>query len=120
MTAALRDPVLWKIRRRRFAVVTGCCMPPGDLPCTQVQCRYHLAHVGVGDRQWRPTRDCALSVANEGALTRDEVAAVLGISDERVRQIEERAVARLKNSAVLRTLFDELERPSRRPSSSKP
>jgi hypothetical protein len=120
MTAALRDPVLWKIRHRRFAAVTECSTPPGDAPCAQVQCRYHLAHTGVGDRQWSPTRDCALTVANEGSLTRDEVAAVLGISDERVRQIEERAVTKLKNSAALRALFDELERPGRRPGASKP
>jgi hypothetical protein len=120
MTAPLRDPVPWRIQRRRFAVVTECCMPPGDAPCTQVQCRYHLAHMGVGDRQWRPTRDCALSVANEGSLTRDEVAAVLGISDERVRQIEERAVTKLRNSPVLQRLFRELEHPGRTSGGSKP
>lgn len=120
MTAPLRDPVLWQVRHRRFAVVTECCMPPGDAPCTQVQCRYHLAHTGVGDRQWSPIRDCALTVANEGFLTRDEVAEVLGISDERVRQIEERAVAKLRNSPVLQRLFRELEHPRRTSRGSKP
>jgi hypothetical protein len=120
MTAPLRNPVLWQARHRRFAVVAECCMPPEDAPCTQVQCRYHLAHTGVGDRQWSPTRDCALTVANEGSLTRDEVAEVLGISDERVRQIEERAVTKLKNSPVLRRLFDEFDHPGRILRSLKP
>jgi DNA-directed RNA polymerase sigma subunit (sigma70/sigma32) len=56
-----------------------------------------------------PTRDCALDVANEGARTLDEVAAVLGVSGERVRQIEERAIAQLVKNVVLKRLHDELE-----------
>ena len=55
-------------------------MPPGEAPCTQVQCRYHLAHASLGDHHREPTRDCALAVANEGPRSTDEVAAVLGIS----------------------------------------
>ena len=65
MTAALQDPRLWEVQRRRFPIVMECAMPPGDEPCTQVQCRYHLAHNSVGDHQREPTRDCALSVAND-------------------------------------------------------
>jgi hypothetical protein len=84
-------------------------MPPGEVPCTQVHCRYHLAHSGLGDHRRDPTRDCALTVANEGSRSRDEVAAVLGVSGERVRQIEEDALAKLKGSAALRRLFDESE-----------
>ena len=82
-------------------------MPPSEAPCTQVHCRYHLAHMGLGDHRRQPTRDCALAVANEGPRTLDEVAAVLGMSGERVRQIEEHALAKLKGSKALRRLFDE-------------
>ena len=82
-------------------------MPPSGAPCTQVQCRYHLAHIGPGDHRTQPTRDCALAVAAEGPRTLDEVADVLGLTGERVRQIEERALTKLRNSAPLRRLFDE-------------
>jgi DNA-directed RNA polymerase sigma subunit (sigma70/sigma32) len=46
-------------------------------------------------------------VANDGPHTREEVAAVLGLSDERLRQIEKRAFARLKRNKTLRRLHDE-------------
>ncbi len=82
-------------------------MPPSDEACSQVRCRYHLAQMGVGDHRREPTRDCALSVANEGPRYLDEVAAILGITGERVRQIEERALRKLHGSAALRRLFNE-------------
>jgi hypothetical protein len=107
MTAALQDPPLWEIQRRRFPLVMECAMPSGDEPCTQVRCRYHLARFGLGDHLRVPTRDCALAVANEGPRTLDEVAAVLDLSGERIRQIEERALRKLQASAALRRLFDE-------------
>jgi hypothetical protein len=107
MTAALRDPLDWSSIPRRFPVMADCAMPPGDERCTQVQCRYHLAQMGLGDHYREPTRDCALSVANEGPRYLDEVAAILGITGERVRQIEERALRKLHGSTALRRLFDE-------------
>ena len=107
MTAALQDPRLWEVQRRRFPTVMECAMPPGDEPCTQVRCRYHLAHNTLGDHHRERTRDCALSVANEGPRYLDEVAAILGLTGERVRQIEERALRKLHGSAALRRLFDE-------------
>lgn len=108
MTAALQDERLWTTRPRRFLNVVDCTMPPGTQPCTELDCRYHLASVGAGEH-WppRPTRDCALAVANEGPRYLEEVGEVLGLSYERVRQIEERALTKLQNSAALRRLFDE-------------
>lgn len=85
----------------------GCSHQGLTDTCQQRECRYHLAHRGYSEHQLSPTRDCALDVANEGPHTREQVAAVLGISDERLRQIENRAVARLKRNKTLRRLHDE-------------
>lgn len=55
----------------------------------------------------RPMRDCSLAVANEGEHTTEEVAAVLGISRERVRQIEERALHKVRRIATIHLEHDE-------------
>jgi DNA-directed RNA polymerase sigma subunit (sigma70/sigma32) len=41
-------------------------------------------------------------VANEGPHTLDEVAAVLGVSGERVRQVEEQAFEQLRDNPTLK------------------
>ena len=91
----------------RYAHVAACSHqgPPGT--CQERQCRYHLAHRSHSEHQLSPNRDCALDVANEGPHTREQVAAVLGLSDERLRQVEKRALARLKRNETLRRLHDE-------------
>ncbi|HKY38414.1 MAG TPA: sigma factor-like helix-turn-helix DNA-binding protein [Polyangiaceae bacterium] len=94
-------------RHGRYAHVAACSHqgPPGT--CQERPCRYHLAHRGHSEHQLTPSRDCALDVANEGPHTREQVAAVLGLSDERLRQIEKRALGRLKRNETLRRLHDE-------------
>jgi hypothetical protein len=77
VTAALQHELIWGPLPRRFLAVVDCSMPSGERGCTQRQCRYHLAHTGLGDHRTRPTRDCALTVANERPRTLDEVANVL-------------------------------------------
>ena len=93
----------------RYPGVSQCVAagPPGA--CSHIECRYHLAHRGYWEHHLLPTRDCSLDVANEGPRTLDEVASVLGVSGERVRQIEERALAQLLKNVVLKRLHDELE-----------
>jgi hypothetical protein len=91
----------------RYADVPACSHHGALGTCQERQCRYHLAQRGYSEHQLTPTRDCALDVANEGPHTREEIAAVLGISDERLRQIEKRALARLKRNETLRRLHDE-------------
>jgi hypothetical protein len=93
---------------RRYPGVVECVDvgPPGAA-CTRTDCRYHLAHRGYWEHHLKPTRDCSLDVANEGPRTLDEVAAVLGVSGERVRQIEEETLKHLKHNATLKELYDE-------------
>ncbi len=79
-----------------FPSVEACVNPISQLGCRQTQCRYHLEHRDRYDHQHTPTRDCSLAVANEGEHTLEEVAAVLGVSEERVRQLEEHALRKLR------------------------
>ncbi|MEO8901727.1 MAG: sigma factor-like helix-turn-helix DNA-binding protein [Polyangiaceae bacterium] len=97
-----------RVEARRYPGVAECGEggPPGSA-CTRTECRYHLAHRGYWEHHLKPTRDCSLDVANEGPRTLDEVAAVLGVSGERVRQIEEEALTHLKHNATLKELYDE-------------
>lgn len=79
-------------------------------PCPFVSCRYHLfANVGrTGSLQlpWGEAVEvlaelpdtCALDVAAEGAHSLPEIAAMLNITMERVRQIEEVALKKLAAS----------------------
>lgn len=81
---------------------------PTERPCAYVSCRYNLyldvteaGSVVAPDREpWEqpPRSSCALDVAAEGGATLAEVAEILGVTRERVRQIE---VAALEKSRRL-------------------
>ncbi len=93
---------------RRFPLIDECSNDNSTGACRQTRCCYHLEHRGYGEHRLRPTRDCALIVANEGEHTLDEVASALNVSTEHVRQIEARALRKLRRSA-LRELQDDEE-----------
>lgn len=80
------------------------CIEPGRTRCTHTECRYHLAHRGYWEHRLEPTRDCSLDVAREGPRTLEGVSAILGMSAERVRQIEERAIKQLRHNQTLKRL----------------
>lgn len=102
-------PLTHPLRSKRFPTVPQCGMPETAprLPCVRTSCRYHLAHRSHQDHDLTPTRDCALEVAAEGAHTLEQVAVFLGMSKERVRQIEESALAKLRQKPDLRRLLDD-------------
>lgn len=96
------------VRLRRYPAVLDCNdNGRAGAACVNSKCRYHLANRGYWEHDLRPTRDCSLDVANEGPHTLDEVAAVLGVSGERVRQIEEEALAHPKHNSTLKGLYDD-------------
>jgi hypothetical protein len=64
--------------------VRGDC-EEGPRPCPWVQCRYHLEH-----EKWT----CALDVADEGEHTLEEIAAIMGVTKQRVKFLEMRAIQR--------------------------
>lgn len=55
-------------------------------PCPWESCRYHL---GPG------AETCALDVADRGGASINEVAALLGVSKQRIDQITKRAVVKI-------------------------
>jgi len=91
----------------------------GPRPCPFVGCRWHLylevrasgmiRIVRPGLEPWELEESCALDAADRGGLTLDEVGARLGVTRERVRQIEKRALERL-GARSRRETFGEEER----------
>jgi hypothetical protein len=74
-------------------------------PCPWVTCRHHLyldiradgvvrVNFPSGPRSMLAT--CALDLAEDGPRTLDQVSMLMGMSRERVRQIEERALVKLR------------------------
>lgn len=71
-------------------------------PCPFVSCKHHL-FFDIARRtpqtepdELPPDRSCALDIAAAGGVTLDEVAAAMGISRERARQIELVSLAKLR------------------------
>lgn len=76
----------------------------GERPCPFMSCRYHLA-LEVTRAQSITMQDapldelaetCTLDVADRGGMTLEAVGGLLGLTRERVRQIEEQAAAKLR------------------------
>ena len=81
-----------------FEGTGGQCLAIGD-PCEWTSCRHHI-HNSAKDSQvsrgilTRTT--CTLKLARQGGMTLEEVALMLGMTSERVRQIEFAALQKLK------------------------
>jgi hypothetical protein len=95
----------------------------GARPCPYVSCRHHLyldvPRGGSGFRlthpdlePWELEETCSLDVADRGGGTLEDVAAVMSVTRERIRQIEELALRRLRPIAN-RALSDDLPAPRR-------
>ena len=94
-----------------------------SVPCPFVSCKHHVA-LDVNERAGSiksnfPDRDpdeiphtCTLRVAERGGATLDDVAAVMNLTRERVRQIQDIALAKLRHAlgdAAVRDLIDASE-----------
>lgn len=79
----------------------------GPRPCLFVSCRFHLAvdvnpdngslKLNFPDRElWELPETCALDVAERGSLTLEEIGALLNVTRERARQLEQKALRKLQ------------------------
>ena len=92
----------------------------GQRPCPFVSCRYHLA-LDVAPRNGsiklnHPSLEidempdtCALDVADRGAHNGEQVAAYLNITRERVRQVADVALAKLRARGRVSRLLEYIE-----------
>lgn len=87
----------------------------GPRPCPKVNCRYHLHSDWNSDDELKlrktNTETCALDIADLGEQSLDVVSYLMGLSKEAVRQIEERAIRKLKKFARLTKLEGEFIEP---------
>jgi hypothetical protein len=65
----------------------------GPRPCPALACRYHLDS---------PSESCALDVADRGPHTLEQIAVVVGLTRERVRQIEDKAIRKVRRALARR------------------
>jgi hypothetical protein len=81
----------------------------GERPCPWVGCRYHLWADVMPSGSLKIAHDvdpldltesCALDVCAQGSHTLDQVAGRLNVTRERLRQIEEAAIAKLAAAGV--------------------
>lgn len=79
----------------------------GPRPCLFVSCRFHL-YLDVNEttgsiklnfphlEPWELPQSCALDIAERGGLTLEEIGALLNVTRERARQVEESGLAKLR------------------------
>lgn len=113
--------LLWP-GRVALPVVRGECKG-GSRPCPLVRCRHHLGAdindagnlvLRHADRElWEIENSCSLDVADDGPHTLQEVATLLGVTRERVRQIETSGLAKVRRrgGAKLADAFASLPEP---------
>ena len=77
-------------------------------PCPFVSCKHHL-YLDVSARTgaiklnfpdlevWEMSETCALDVADRGGTTLEEVGAIMNLTRERIRQVEVRGLAKIKD-----------------------
>lgn len=108
----MRLPVVQAEAHWRPSTRAECVDAPR--PCPYVGCRHHLA-LDVSpngsiafffDDPSEMSDTCSLDVADRGEHTLGEIADILGVSRERIRQVEEATIKRLGRTPIGKSLRD--------------
>lgn len=78
---------------RRLPLTRGDCLD-GPRPCPYIECRHHML-ADLPDDDMVDGHTCSLDSAVLGPMILEDVARVLGVTRERIRQIEDKAIKRL-------------------------
>ena len=82
-----------------YEATEGACMACIE-PCPRTMCRYHIhsdaRKLQIMKRVESETT-CSLKLANRGGMTLEEIGSIMGLTRERVRQIETRGKTRLRH-----------------------
>ena len=81
----------------------------GPRPCLFVYCKHNLyldvnpetgsIKLNFPDKEiWELEHTCALDVAEKGGITLEEVGAIMNLTRERIRQVETRGLAKLREA----------------------
>lgn len=107
------EPDVGSGKRRHLPLTRGECID-GDRPCPFVSCRHHL-YLDVTDTgsiklnfpDLEPDElafTCALDLADTGGVTLEQTGAAINVTRERIRQIEERSMKKLRRVLRIRKL----------------
>lgn len=108
MRIAQKTPAIDKVAAPVPVLPTREDCRDGPRPCPHVSCRHHLL-LEVTDagslRILQPTTDvsamgetCSLDLAERGTMSLDQIGQILKLSRERIRQLEETALVRLRDA----------------------
>ena len=102
--------------RHRRPVTRAECLE-FERPCPFVGCRHHL-FIDVTpsgsitplleSEPWDIPASCSLDVADAGGATLEQIGAYLNVSSQRVRQIEQKALRKLKRQGLAISAFEAL------------
>jgi hypothetical protein len=112
--------IIQEIERSRPRSRADCAN--GPRPCMFIACKHHLyldvnpatgsIKLNFPDKEvWELEHTCALDVADKGGITLEEVGSIMNLTRERIRQVETRGLAKLRDVAE-----DEPRDPTRPPS----
>lgn len=87
---------------RRLPLLRAEC-EDGPRPCPHVTCRHHLV-TEYGDEADPNGPTCSLDEAERGGMTLEEIGDMLGVTRERIRQIEQLAMRRATSRSWMLTV----------------